>query len=122
MSPVVVPGRVNVCHAVQSVLNVMIWDALLIQIIANGIYIAVYIYVPILPKINRYIRLLEHRKLFGKTNPVYHIPQQSAGILTILCKLRKEIIPLFVIFHNCLKQPGFLYSLLQLFKVNGHFA
>lgn len=81
MSTVVISRRVKVLETVQAVFHGMIADMVLIQVVADGIGIAVDINVLVSPKIYRHIRSLESGVLLRKADPVLQIPQKASGVL-----------------------------------------
>ena len=53
MASVVIPGGIEILQTVQTVLHCMIADMILIQVIPDGVGIAIYIHILVFPSSNR---------------------------------------------------------------------
>ncbi len=122
MPPVVIPGRVIVLETVQPVFQRMVGDLVHIQVIADGIGVAVHIDLAVLPKVHREGGGQSPGKLPGESDPVYQIFHQIPRVLAVFCQFRESGIPLFLKFHHSLKQSGGLHPLLKALKIYGQAA
>ena len=122
MSTVVISRRVKVLETVQAVFHGMIADMVLIQVVADGIGIAVDINVLVSPKIYRHIRSLESGVLLRKADPVLQIPQKASGVLPVFFQFREEIFTLLIKFQYLFEQSRALHPGFQVLEIIGHFG
>ena len=122
MSTVVISRRVKILETVQAVFHGMIADMVLIQVVADGIGIAVDINVLVSPKIYRHIRSLESGVLLRKADPVLQIPQKASGVLPVFFQFREEIFTLLIEFQYLFEQSRALHPGFQVLEIIGHFG
>ena len=94
----------------------------LIQVVADGIGIAVDINVLVSPKIYRHIRSLESGILLRKADPVLQIPQKASGVLPVFFQFREEIFTLLIEFQYLFEQSRALHPGFQVLEIIGHFG
>ena len=122
MSTVVISRRVKILGTVQAVFHGMIADMVLIQVVADGIGIAVDINVLVSPKIYRHIRSLESGVLLRKADPILQIPQKASGVLPVFFQFREEIFTLLIEFQYLFEQSRALHPGFQVLEIIGHFG
>ena len=122
MASVVIPGGIEILQTVQTVLHCMITDMLLIQIIPDGVGIAIDINILVFLQVHRYIRCLQSGIFPCETDPVLQIPQKIPGIQTVFCQLREKVLSLLIELQDFIKQARALHPGLQIFKIVGHFG
>ena len=122
MSTVVISRRVKILETVQAVFHGMIADMVLIQVVADGIGIAVDINVLVSPKIYRHIRSLESGVLLRKADPVLQIPQKASGVLPVFFQFREKIFTLLIEFQYLFEQSRALHPGFQVLEIMGHFG
>ena len=122
MASVVIPGGIEILQAVQTVLHCMITDMILIQIIPDGVGIAIDINILVFLQVHRYVRCLQSGIFPRKLDTALQIPQEIPGIQAVFCQLREKVLSLLIELQDFLKQARALHPGLQIFKIVGHFG
>ena len=104
MASVIIPGGIEILQTVQTVLHCMIADMILIQIIPDGVGIAIDINILVFLQVHRYVRCLQSGIFPRKPDTVLQIPQEISGIQAVFCQLREIVLSLLIELQDFLKQ------------------